>query len=246
MMCASERSAFYSEKSPVSKARSVVLLGRMPKGPNSQAIFPSTSPDRRTPTALVWAIGLGWGAFLGYKHEGTLQFAVVALSLAAITLWFERKQRIASYTLAFVVFAVWFLFVMGLAYWPARLLHHIPNKHTASHVSAAIQYHNEAAVLENKACGAGQPCTLSQEEWNAIYSADAKALAEARQADISDMNKHYPGFGDHFKNEFIAGLELIVDDDFPAKRPDVERGQLLVDRFGTWFVANEDAIRSGK
>ena len=192
------------------------------------------------PTAGVYRL------FLGYQHERLWQFVVVALSLAAITLWFERKQRITSYTLAFVIFAVWFLIVMALAYWPVRLLHPISNKHSASHVSAAIQYHNEAAVLENKSCGAGQPCTLSQEEWNAIYSDDAKALAEARQADISEMNKHYPGFGDHFKNEFIAGLELIVDDDFPAKRPDVERGQMLVDRFGTWFVVNEDAIRSGK
>lgn len=218
----------------------------MPKDPDSQATVVSTSLNRRTPTALVWAFGLGWGAFLGYQHERLWQFVVVALSLAAITLWFERKQRITSYTLAFVIFAVWFLIVMALAYWPVRLLHPISNKHSASHVSAAIQYHNEAAVLENKSCGAGQPCTLSQEEWNAIYSDDAKALAEARQADISEMNKHYPGFGDHFKNEFIAGLELIVDDDFPAKRPDVERGQMLVDRFGTWFVVNEDAIRSGK
>ena len=103
MMCASERSAFFNERSPISKGRSTALADRMPKDPDSQATVVSTSLNRRTPTALVWAIGLGWGAFLGYKHKGMMQFAVVALSLAAITLWFERKQRIVSYTLAFVV-----------------------------------------------------------------------------------------------------------------------------------------------
>src|SRR5438045_1083412 len=84
MMCASERLAFFSERLPTSKARSKV-------GPDRQATVVSMSLNRRTPSALVWAFGLGWGAFLGYQQEGLLQFVAVALSLAAITLWWERK-----------------------------------------------------------------------------------------------------------------------------------------------------------
>ena len=136
---------------------------------------------------------------------------------------------------------------MGLAYWPARLLHHIPNKHTASHVSAAIQYHNEAAAIANKSCGTGAVCVLSPADWDTIYSYDKKALSEARQADISDMNRVYPGFGDHFKNEFIEGLTLIVEDgNNSAEGPEFIKGQFLEHHFGDWFEAHEDAIRSGK
>ena len=121
------------------------------------------------------------------------------------------------------------------------------SKHSASHVIAAINYHNEEAAIANKSCGIGAVCVMSPADWNAVYSYDEKALSEARQADISDLNRHYPGFGDHFKNEFIEGLTLIVENgNNSAKGPEFIKGQFLVHRFGDWFEANEDAIRNGK
>ena len=123
----------------------------------------------------------------------------------------------------------------------------LSSKHSASHVIAAINYHNEEAAIANKSCASDAVCVMSPAEWNAVYSLDEKALSEARQADISDMNRHYPGFGDHFKNEFIEGLTLIVEDgNNPAKGPEFIKGQFLVHSFGDWLEANEDAIRSGK
>ncbi|MCL6741170.1 hypothetical protein LZ518_08505 [Sphingomonas sp. RB56-2] len=123
----------------------------------------------------------------------------------------------------------------------------LPSKHSASHVIAALNYRNEAATIENKVCGPGVACTPSQEDWDAIYSYYERALSEARQADILDLNRQHPGFGDHFKNEFIEGLAMIVEaGNEPAKRSESIEGQILVHRFGDWFEANEDAIRNGK
>jgi hypothetical protein len=102
---------------------------------------------------------------------------------------------------------------------------------SASHVKAAIEYHNEAARIGNK------PGLI-------MASADAKqrlelyrkALAEAEQANIADMNKYHPGFGDHFRDEFIAGLRLIVNN-YDSPVPQLQ-GQALEDRFGEWYQAN--------
>jgi hypothetical protein len=123
----------------------------------------------------------------------------------------------------------------------------LPSKNSASHVSAAISYHNEAAAIENKSCSTVVVCPVSSSDWNTIYDYDKNALREAQQANIADMNNHYPGFGDHFRDEFIGGLKLIVEDgNDSANGPAFIRGQLLVHRFGDWFVVNEDAIRGKK
>jgi hypothetical protein len=121
------------------------------------------------------------------------------------------------------------------------------SKDSAGHVIAAIGYHNSAAAIANKAGGTGAVGTLSPADWKAIVGYDKKALGEAEQADISEMNSDYPGFGDHFKNEFIEGLRLIVADGNDwANAPAFLRGQILVDRFGDWYEANANAIRNRK
>jgi hypothetical protein len=122
-----------------------------------------------------------------------------------------------------------------------------PSKNSASHVSAAVTYHNKAAAIANKSGGTGVVSVVSASDWSAIYSYDERALREAQQADISDMNRYYPSYGDHFKNEFIEGLKLIVESgNNSANAPDFIRGQILEHRFGDWFEANEDAIRNKK
>ena len=116
------------------------------------------------------------------------------------------------------------------------------SKDSAAHVIAAIGYHNKAAAIVNI-----PRLTISQAGWKAIVSYDKKALAEAQLADISAMNSYYPGFGDHFKNEFIEGLRLIVSNgNNRESAPAFFKGQILEHRFGDWYEANVDAIRNRK
>jgi hypothetical protein len=87
---------------------------------------------------------------------------------------------------------------------------------------------------------------VSPADWIAIYDYDQKALSEAEQVNISDLNTHYPGFGDHFKDEFTEGLRLIVGSGRNSSdAPAFIRGQLLVHQFGDWYEAHEDAVRNG-
>ena len=111
-------------------------------------------------------------------------------------------------------------------FWP-----HHSSSYSASHVSAAMKYHNQAAKIVNKG-----GMIMSAEDANQILELYKKALAEADQADIAEMNKYHPGFGDHFRDEFIAGLRLIVNS--PNATIQQMRGQALRDRFGEWYQGN--------
>ncbi len=77
------------------------------------------------------------------------------------------------------------------------------SKDSAAHLAAAINYHNSAAAIANKAGGTGLIGTIPDSDWRAIVSYDKKALDEAQKADIADMNSHYPGFGDHFRENSL-------------------------------------------
>jgi hypothetical protein len=132
-------------------------------------------------------------------------------------------------------------------------------KRTAAHALAAIDYHNKAVAINNRAGGpnasillaqGGKPISVnspSDADWTAIIRDDRAALREAQQANISDMNRDCPGFGDHFRNEFIQGLTLFLNNcDHSNTALQCLHGQALIGQFGDWYEANSDCIRNGK
>jgi hypothetical protein len=129
--------------------------------------------------------------------------------------------------------------------WPAHLLlPPSPTQEDAAHALAAIKFHLEALKIE-KAAGPAMP----NEDWVMILSLEKRALSEAEQSDVSRMNSWYPEFGDHFKNEFIDGLRLIIDNaqiGTASSRTSITHGELLVDSFGDWYRSNLDGIRGGQ
>ena len=55
------------------------------------------------------------------------------------------------------------------------------------------------------------------------------------------MNKWYPGYGDHFRDEFIKGLNLVVENSNTLTSLTANaylQGQLLMNNFGDWYIAN--------
>lgn len=108
------------------------------------------------------------------------------------------------------------------------------------HVSKAIDYANKATAIINKG---GAYEIVSQSDIDAIIGYYKKALQEAEQADIESINRHYQGFGDHFKDDFIQGLKLFIKSHETGDAILSIASQTMLDRWDNWFSANIDGIR---
>lgn len=123
--------------------------------------------------------------------------------------------------------------------WPYYVFVSFSSDDTPSHVTHAIDYSNKATAIINK----GGPQYVSQSDMNQILAYYTKALEEAKKADINYMNKRYQGFGDHFKNEFIGGLELFIKSSETRNMKGLIASQVLLQYWGDWFDANIEGIR---
>ncbi|MCG2725306.1 MAG: hypothetical protein L6420_03440 [Elusimicrobia bacterium] len=115
-----------------------------------------------------------------------------------------------------------------------------PRGITASHVINAINYKNQATIIINSD---KESSVIRKNESDAMFKFYNNALSEAKMADIALMNEHFPGFGDHFEQEFIKGLEMILDG---HKSGDVKKsinGQLLGGQWTKWYNENFDKIQ---
>jgi len=115
-----------------------------------------------------------------------------------------------------------------------------PSSGPVSHVSKAIDYANKVTAIINKG-GAYQQ--IPQKDIDAIIDYYKKALQEAEQADIASMNRRYPGFGDHFRDEFIQGLHMFISSHETSDAMLSFTSQAMLDRWGNWFSENIDGIR---
>lgn len=72
------------------------------------------------------------------------------------------------------------------------------------------------------------------------------ALAEAAMVSIEELNNRYPGFGDHYRDEFIQGIKTEVKG-YENNEPLTDmRGQFLLNNWGNWYIANREKIFSSK
>lgn len=103
----------------------------------------------------------------------------------------------------------------------------------------AIDYANEATKIMNNA-GYG---LLSDTQASEIIRHQEKSFVSARKVDVAELNSVYPGFGDHFRDEFLTGTELLLRG---LKNQDAAltmRGQVLLENWADWYGANGPYIR---
>lgn len=137
--------------------------------------------------------------------------------------------------------------------WPL-LVFSSTKERSASHELAAMMYHNKAVEIAKKYGGVGPAGATgkgnnSEADWRSIMDYNRKALEEAKAADIAEMNKWYPGYGDHFRDEFIGGLRQVIQNSAtmsPLTANGYLHGQLLMNNFGDWYTANLEGIRGRK
>lgn len=114
------------------------------------------------------------------------------------------------------------------------------SKSNVHHFSQSIKYANQATRISNS----GESYEfINPEDMDAIVKLKKKALTEARFVDIKDLNRHYPDFGNHYRDEFINGLELYIEGFEKNDTVKLLAGQMLDEKWGVWYEKNVDAIR---
>lgn len=103
----------------------------------------------------------------------------------------------------------------------------------------AIKYRQEATRLDNS-LPAG---LVSQRELDPVFKLQRKALYHAEKVDPEALNDYCPGFGDHFKDEFLPSLRLFVKYQTSHDVADMFRAHELHDRWVDWYNANLDRLR---
>ncbi len=157
------------------------------------------------------------------------------------------NKTIKYHLLSSVVFVV--SFVLAFSYFSGgiktdQIFSQIPTVPVSGsnigHFSKSIDFANKATKISNNG-GAYQQ--MGQEKIKGMVDNYKQALREAKQVDIQKLNSDYQGFGDHYKNEFIAGAEMFIEGFEKSDAQKFLQGQVLLSQWGDWYEKNFDAIR---
>lgn len=116
----------------------------------------------------------------------------------------------------------------------------IKDKSTIKHFNKSINYANQSTRIINIG---GSFELISQEDMEKIVEFRKKALEEARLVDIEKLNHHYLDLGNHYRDEFIKGLELFIEGFEKHDTIKLLSGQMLDEKFEVWLEQNIDDIR---
>lgn len=116
-------------------------------------------------------------------------------------------------------------------------------KNNVIHFNASIEYSNKSASIINQ----GEDYTLVDSDSMAkIINFYQQALLEAKQVDINILNNQFDGFGNHYKQEFVNGLEILIEGYEKHNQDRFLQGEILLDKWSEWYYINIDSIRYGK
>jgi hypothetical protein len=109
---------------------------------------------------------------------------------------------------------------------------------TFKHFMASLDYSVHATKL-------AQTQFSSFQDDRFVKSTDfrRKALEEARKVNVDELNRWYSGLGDHFRDEFIRGTELMIAGYDRQNLGMCEQASLVINKWGTWYIANRNNIR---
>ena len=111
------------------------------------------------------------------------------------------------------------------------------------HFKNSIHYSSEGTKILNEG---GTSENIDPQIIEKIISFKRQALSEARQVDINSLNDRLDGFGDHYNNEFIIGLQYLIEGFEKNDQEKFLNGQILLDKWDTWYSDNIDKIKKGK
>ncbi|MCK5061235.1 hypothetical protein KAR28_01640 [Candidatus Parcubacteria bacterium] len=153
------------------------------------------------------------------------------------------KYHLLSSMVFIVIFALAFSYFSG-GIKTDQIISQIPAVSVGSnieHFSKSIDFANKATRISN---GGSVYQQMGEEEIKRMVENYKQALSEAKQVDIQKLNSDYQEFGDHYKNEFITGMEMFIDGFEKSDAQKFLQGQMLLSQWGDWYEKNFDAIRN--
>lgn len=111
------------------------------------------------------------------------------------------------------------------------------------HFIKSLDLYYEATKIINQ----GEPYqTIDEKTIEEIIDFQKQALNEAEKVDIDMLNRRHDGFGKHYEDKFVKGLEALVDGHKNNDPSKFLQGQILLDQWGTWYLDNLDRIKKEK
>lgn len=143
----------------------------------------------------------------------------------------KEKIKNIFYIVGFVIF----IFTIYNYFWGNSMIDNI------KHFNQSIDYANQATQVIN----VGNPFEeIAQEDIHVMINLNKKALEEAKLVDIDKLNRDYGGFGTHYRDEFIHGLELSIEGFENSDNQKIIESQILLDKWGSWYNQNIEEIKT--
>jgi len=163
---------------------------------------------------------------------GGLFSVFIGFSAVAAGFWGAKKRQKFSQTgmiagsLALIFFN---LVSIGIVSPPSRI--ESSKKHLVNAINASIKAFD---ILRNG--------KFDDDEKEKLIIQFKNGLAEATMVAIKEIDSQVPGFELHFKNEFINGMQLLIEG---YEEPDTAKklnGGLLMDKWGKWNNENNTSL----
>jgi hypothetical protein len=119
--------------------------------------------------------------------------------------------------------------------WPYFFFFDKPKENNVTHFINSMKYQNDATKLINQ----GQDfAPTNDSDMKKIMELKRKAFDEAKMVNIEKLNNIHPNFGNHFRDEYIKGLQLFIYGYDKHQDQDFIQAQILMDNWVDWYYSN--------
>jgi hypothetical protein len=161
-------------------------------------------------------------------------FVSLILGMVAVGVGFlgnRMHQKLSQTGMIVGAFPVLFVNLMNLGIVPMPASLESDKSHLINSINASIRAFD---VMKNK--------KLQDKEKEKFLNHCGNALQEARAVNIAEIERQVPGFKQHYEDEFIMGMESLIEgyenSDFSRKI----KGGLLLDKWALWNRENNKRL----
>ncbi len=110
--------------------------------------------------------------------------------------------------------------------------------------SESLDLKNKATEISNKA--GDEKRQFTADEYTKFLEYQKSSLEKAKTVDIEKLNNDYKDFGNQYKENFIGGLALVIVGWEERNNDKLMQGQILSDKWWSWYDTNIEKIKKLK